>query len=67
MSTSIPQRIQVPDEAYQALAEALTSDDSPVGIDAKKTHVMIIHLLLDIQDRLGRLEARVSGLDSRGG
>jgi hypothetical protein len=67
MSTSIPQRIQVPDEAYQALAEAVTSDDSPVGIDAKKTHVMIIHLLLDIQDRLGRLEARVSGLDSRGG
>lgn len=67
MSTPIPQRIQVPDDAYRTLAEAVTSDDSPVGIDAKKTHVMIIHLLLDIQDRLGRLEARVSALDSDGG
>lgn len=66
MSTPIPQRIQVPDEAYQALADAVTSDDSPVGIDAKKTHVMIIHLLLDIQDRLGRLEARVAAMDSPG-
>lgn len=67
MSTPLPQRIQVPDEAYRTLAEALASDDSPVGIDAKKTHVMILHLLLDIQDRLGRLEARVASLDSRGG
>ena len=64
MSAPLPHRIQVPDEAYQFLAQALASDDSPVGIDAKKTHVMILHLLLDIQDRLGRLEARLEALES---
>jgi hypothetical protein len=51
--------LDVPDERYGALAEALASDDSPVGIDAKKTHVVIIHLLLDLQERLDRLEARL--------
>lgn len=57
MTTS--ERLDVPDERYADLAEALASDESPVGIDAKKTHVIILHLLLDLQDRLDRLEARL--------
>ena len=30
-----------------------------VGIDAKKTHILILHALRDIQTRLERLEKRV--------
>ena len=29
-----------------------------MGIDAKKTHIMILHILQDIQRRLDRLERR---------
>lgn len=59
MNTPTSERLRIPDAEYRALAEALASDESPVGIDAKKTHVVILHLLLDLQDRLARLEARL--------
>lgn len=52
-------RLDVPQDAYDALARAIASDQSPVGIDAKRTHVVILHLLIDIQDRLSRLEDRL--------
>lgn len=45
------------DDDYQRIARLITSDDSPVGIDAKKTHVMILHKLEQIEARLERLEA----------
>ena len=45
------------DNTTAAAIEALiASDASPVGIDAKKTHVIIIQKLMDIQARLERLE-----------
>ena len=45
------------DEAtYQKIAEVIHSDDSPVGIDAKKTHILILHKLMQIEERLERLE-----------
>lgn len=55
-------RLKVPKHDYDALTQAIASDESPVGIDAKQTHVVILHLLLDIQDRLARLEARPDSL-----
>lgn len=61
MTTPPLDRIDVPADAYAALADALASDESPVGIDAKKTHVIILHILLDLQDRLARLEDRLDG------
>lgn len=48
---------------YDAIADELASADSPVGIDAKKTHVYILHLLLDLRDRLDRLERRLEHLE----
>lgn len=45
------------DEDYQRLSRLIASDDSPVGIDAEKTHVMILHKLEQIEARLARLEA----------
>ena len=47
---------EITQEDYAALEALIGSDDSPVGIDAKKTHILILHKLGDIQRRLDRLE-----------
>lgn len=57
--SATPDGMDVPREEYEALARAIASDQSPVGIDAKKTHVVILHLLLDLRERLDRLERRL--------
>lgn len=43
------------------IARAIESADSPVGIDAKKTHVLILRALERIEERLERLE-RAAGI-----
>lgn len=48
--------MHIPEKTYQALADEISSDTSPVGIDAKKTHVLILHKLFEIERRLARLE-----------
>ena len=55
--------LEVPDEEFARIAGEISSDDSPVGIDAKKTHVLILHKLGSIEDRLARLEEK---LETRG-
>ena len=47
----------VPDEVYSRIEREIASDASPVGIDAKKTHIMILHKLEQIEERLRKLEA----------
>jgi hypothetical protein len=49
----------VPQTEYDQIAHALTSADSPVGIDAKHTHVLILHALDRIEKRLAALEQRL--------
>ena len=48
--------MEIPDAAYRAIEAEIASDTSPVGIDAKKTHVIILHQLRRIEERLGRIE-----------
>ena len=48
--------MEIGDEKYKEIEDMIASDSSPVGIDAKKTHVVIIHKLNEIEKRLGRLE-----------
>ncbi len=43
---------------YDEIAALIHSDQSPVGIDAKKTHILIIAKLMEIEQRLARLEAK---------
>jgi len=50
------------EETYRRIEEIISSDDSPVGIDARKTHVMILGKLEEIEARLARLE---ESLDDR--
>jgi len=44
-------------EELQKITQEIESATSPVGIDAKKTHTIIIHKLNQIEQRLARLEA----------
>lgn len=44
---------------YDAIAKMIHSDTSPVGIDAKKTHIIILHKLEEIAERLKRLEEKI--------
>lgn len=46
---------------FERLARQIESDDSPVGIDAKKTHVLILQKLAAIERRLERIEERLDG------
>lgn len=48
---------EISEAEYQELERLIASDASPVGIDAKKTHVLILHKLTQIEARLARLEA----------
>ena len=48
--------MEVPQDAYEAIENEIASDASPVGIDAKKTHIIIIHQLHKIEERLARIE-----------
>lgn len=50
---------------YERLTQLIASDDSPVGIDAKKTHVLILHKLEQIEARLARLEAAGGATEDR--
>ena len=49
----------IPKEDYDRIAREIESETSPVGIDAKKTHIMILHRLAEIEKRLARLETKL--------
>ena len=49
--------MEIPADTYERIEQSIFSADSPVGIDAKKTHVMILYKLEEIEARLQRLEA----------
>lgn len=45
-------------ELYESIAKEIHSDTSPVGIDAKKTHVLILQKLTNIEERLKKIEQK---------
>jgi hypothetical protein len=54
---------KIPDQNYKEIEEAIKSDESVVGIDAKKTHIIIIHMLNEITEKLEKLEKRIERLE----
>ena len=50
--------LEVDDDKKKEIEKVITSDDSPVGIDAKKTHIIIINKLVEIEKRLAKLEEK---------
>lgn len=55
--------MDIDETTYGEIAAMINSDESPVGIDAKKTHVYIIHKLHQIEERLISLEKRMAADD----
>ena len=52
--------MEIDAKVYQEIAAIIESDSSPVGIDAKKTHILILHKLMQIETRLGALEEKLN-------
>ncbi len=50
--------LNVDEETKKEIETVIQSEESPVGIDAKKTHIIIIKKLLEIEKRLDKLENR---------
>lgn len=48
--------LDVEKEKREEIGKVIASSDSPVGIDAKKTHIIIINKLVEIEKRLEALE-----------
>ena len=52
--------MELSQDRYREIAGQIASEESPVGIDAEKTHVLILHMLEEILDRLDRIEVRLN-------
>lgn len=52
--------MEVPKDSYNRILEEIRSENSPVGIDAKHAHVIIIHKLIEIEKRLARIEQELN-------
>ncbi len=48
--------LEVDNERKAQIEKVIASEDSPVGIDAKKTHIIIINKLVEIEKRLDAIE-----------
>jgi len=48
--------LNISKQEYEEILEQIKSDESPVGIDAGKTHVLILQKLMNIEKRLEALE-----------
>ena len=52
-------KFEVDSKTYEEIANLIHSDASPVGIDAKKTHILILNKLQEMNDRLERIEQQM--------
>ena len=52
-------KFEIEPKIYEEIAAVIHSDKSPVGIDAKKTHILILDQLQKINERLERIEQQL--------
>lgn len=55
--------MNISESKYREIEQLISSDESVVGIDAKKTHIIIIHMMKQIQDQLDDLEKRLQKIE----
>ena len=53
-------KFEIDTKTYEEIAEVIHSDKSPVGIDAKKTHILILNKLQELSDRLEKIEEHIT-------
>ena len=51
--------MDIPKDDYDRIAKTIEKLESPVGIDAKKTHIIILHKLEEIEKRLLKIEQKL--------
>ena len=51
--------LKIDQKTYDKIAALINSDTSPVGIDAKKTHVLILEKLIKLEERLSHIEKKL--------
>ena len=54
----------IPKTELEQIEKAIASDESVVGIDAKKTHIIIIHMLNELQKKVKQIEERLDKMES---
>ena len=52
-------KFEIDPKLYEEIAAVIHSDKSPVGIDAKKTHILILYKLQELNERLARIEEKM--------
>ena len=57
--------MNIPQEEYDRIAATISSDASPVGIDAKKTHVMLLHMVGQLQSQVQEMSLRLATLEEK--
>ena len=50
--------LDISKEDYEEILDKIKDEDSPVGIDAGKTHVLILQKLMRLERRMEALEMR---------
>ena len=53
-------KLSVDQKVFEQIAAEIHSETSPVGIDAKKTHILILEKLIAIEERLKALENKLA-------
>ncbi len=54
--------MEIDQRIYDLLSAEIHSDQSPVGIDAKKTHILILEKLIKIENKLDKLQSDIEDL-----
>jgi len=58
-------KFEIAKDTYNEIASVIHSDKSPVGIDAKHTHILVLAKLQELSDRLEKLEQKIDQQDSK--
>jgi len=55
--------MKISKKEYDEIAREISSDESVVGIDAKKTHILILSMLNKLGRQVERLDERLSAIE----
>jgi len=55
--------MEISKKEYDEIAREISSDESVVGIDAKKTHILILSMLNKLGRQVERLDERLSAIE----
>lgn len=55
--------LDVEQSLFERIAAEIQSADSPVGIDAKKTHILILNKLLELEEKMKEIANKLDEID----